>query len=128
MSDTVEAKIDAAVARGIIASVATVSDFEKAALAYRPRRQTRRAQQVRFDHRTKTEHPATILLPNPVAADDTERHATDRPVKIRRQINTRWGGGSRAAMAITEFRVRCMSEKLLDVTGKGYSKPPIDNA
>jgi len=62
--------------------------------------------QTRFDHRTKTEHRATILLPNPVAADDTERHATDRPVKIRRQINTRWGGRSRAAIAVTEFRVR----------------------
>src|ERR1019366_1933955 len=64
----------------------------------RPRRQVERAQQTRFDHRTKAEHPATILLPNPVAADDTERHATDRPVKIRRQINTRWGGGSPAAI------------------------------
>jgi hypothetical protein len=73
-----------------------------------PRRQAGRAQQTRFDHRTKTEHPATILLPNPVAADNTERHATDRPVKIRRQINTRWGGGSRAAIAITAFRVRCI--------------------
>jgi hypothetical protein len=43
----------------------------------------------------------------------------DRPVKFRRQINTRWGEGSRAAIAVTEFRVRCMSEKLLDTTGKG---------
>jgi hypothetical protein len=62
---------------------------------------------TRFDHRTKNEHLATILLPNPVAADDTERHAPDHPLKICRQINTRWGGGSRAAIAITEFRVRC---------------------
>jgi hypothetical protein len=74
----------------------------------RPRRQAGCAQQTRFDHRTKTEHPATILLPNPVAAGDTERHATDGPVKIRRQINTRWGGASQAAIAITAFRVRYM--------------------
>src|SRR5271169_6891723 len=60
------------------------------------------------DHRTKNEHLATILLPNPVAADDTERHAPDHPLKICRQINTRWGGGSRAAVAITAFRVRCI--------------------
>jgi hypothetical protein len=67
-------------------------------------------------HRTKTEHPATILLPNPVAADDTERHATDRPVKIRRQINTRWGSRPRAVMAITEFRVRCLFSTRLSVS------------
>jgi hypothetical protein len=35
---------------------------------------------------------------------------------------------SQAAIAVTAFRVRCMSEKLLDTTGKGYSTPPIDNA
>jgi hypothetical protein len=82
----------------------------------RPRRQAGRTQQTRFDHRTKTEHPATILLPNPVAADDTERHATDGPVKIRRQINTRWGGGSRAAIAVTAFRVRCLFSTRLSVS------------
>jgi len=38
------------------------------------------------------------------------------------------GTGSRTVMAVTEFRVRCMSEKLLDVTGKGYSTSPIDYA
>ena len=86
----------------------------------RPRRQAGRAQQARFDHRTKAEHPATILLPNPVAADDMERHATDGPVKIRRQINTRWGGGSRVAIAITEFRVRYFIASSL--TGLPYPK------
>jgi hypothetical protein len=55
---------------------------------YRLRRQAGRAQQIRFDHRTKTEHPATILLPNPVAADDTERNATDRPHSTRRTLVT----------------------------------------
>lgn len=75
---------------------------------YRPRRQAGRAQQIRFEHRTKTEHRATILLPNPVAAVDTKRHATDRALKIRRQINTRWGAGSRAVIAVTAFRVRCI--------------------
>ena len=78
--------------------------------------------------RMKGERSATLLLPNAVAADDTERHATDRPVKICRQINIRWGAASRAAMAITAFRVRCMSEKLLDTTGNGYSTSPIDYA
>ena len=89
---------------------------------YRPRRQTGRAQQIRFDHRTKTEHRATILLPNPVAADDTKRHATDRPVKIRRQINTRWGGGSRVAIAITEFRVRCIQLTAIALCGKACTQ------
>jgi hypothetical protein len=94
----------------------------------RPRRQVERAQQTRFDHRTKAEHPATILLPNSVAEDVTRRHPTDCQIKIRKQINTRWCGGSQAEIAVTEFRVRCMSEKLLDVTGKGYSTSPIDYA
>jgi hypothetical protein len=31
----------------------------------------------RFDHRTKTEHRATILLPNPVAARGSARDKTD---------------------------------------------------
>ena len=30
------------------------------------------------DHRTNTEHLATILLPNPVAAQDTSRYRMDR--------------------------------------------------
>src|ERR1019366_3209980 len=72
--------------------------------------------QTRFDHRTKTEHRATICLPNAVAADDTERHATDRRVIIRKQINTRWCGGSRAAIAVTEFRVRCLFSTRLSVS------------
>ena len=37
---------------------------------------------TQFDHRTKTEHLATILLPNPVAAHDTERGVVDCLAKI----------------------------------------------
>ena len=86
------------------------------------------AQQTRFDHRTKTERRATILLPNPVAAHDTERGVVDGRAKIFKENNTARAGSSPAEMGVTEFRVRCMSEKLLDTTGKGYSTPPIDNA
>ena len=39
------------------------------------------AQPTRSDHRTKTERPATILLPNSVAARDTKRDVTDGRAK-----------------------------------------------
>jgi hypothetical protein len=38
----------------------------------------------RIYNQTKTERPTTILLPNPVAADDTSRYITDKAVKIPR--------------------------------------------
>jgi hypothetical protein len=40
---------------------------------------------TQIEHRTKTEHPATILLPNPVAADDTSRHVMDGFSKILKE-------------------------------------------
>ena len=52
----------------------------------------------------------------------------DSGAKIFKENNTAPNRPSPAEMALTEFRVRCMSEKLLDTTGKGYSTPPIDNA
>jgi hypothetical protein len=60
--------------------------------SFEPRRRSNGlacTRQTGFDHRTKMERLATILLPNPVAADDIAQHATDCPAKIRRQINTR---------------------------------------
>jgi hypothetical protein len=84
--------------------------------------------QTRFDHRTKTEHRATILLPNPVAAHDTKPDVMDGPAKFLKENRTAQNRSSPAKTALTAFRVRCMSEKLLDTTGKGYSTPPIDNA
>jgi hypothetical protein len=83
---------------------------------------------TRFDHRTKTEHRATILLPKPVAAHDREQHVMDGRAKIFKENNTAQNRPSPDEVVLTEFRVRCMSEKLLDTTGKGYSTPPIDNA
>ena len=65
------------------------------------------AQQTRFDHRTKTERRATILLPNPVAAHDTERGVVDGRAKIFKENNTARAGSSPAEMGVTEFRVRC---------------------
>jgi hypothetical protein len=75
----------------------------------RPRRQGARAQQTRFNHRTKTEHRATILLPKPVAAHDTSRHVTDGPAKIFKENRTLMNWPSPAVMAVTEFRVRCFA-------------------
>jgi hypothetical protein len=40
---------------------------------------------TRFDHRTKTEHGATILVPNSVAAHDTERGVVDGLSKILKE-------------------------------------------
>jgi hypothetical protein len=40
---------------------------------------------TRFDHRTKTEHRATILLPNPVVAHGTERGVVDGLSKILKE-------------------------------------------
>ena len=83
-----EVSAGAGIARASETPAAVSRNLPLIARIYRPRRQAGRAQQIRFEHRTKTEHRATILLPNPVAAADTKRHATDRPLKIRRQINT----------------------------------------
>jgi hypothetical protein len=38
--------------------------------------------QTQFDQRTKNERHATILLPNPVAARDTERDVMDGSAEI----------------------------------------------
>ena len=52
----------------------------------------------------------------------------DGTAKILKENRTAHNSPSPAKTAVTEFRVRCMSEKLLDTTGKGYSTTPIDNA
>jgi hypothetical protein len=44
--------------------------------------------ETRFAHRTKAEHRATILLPNPVAAHDTKRDAMDGCAKILKENKT----------------------------------------
>jgi hypothetical protein len=44
--------------------------------------------QIQFNDRTKTEQTATILLPNPVAAHDTERSLVDGRAKIFKENNT----------------------------------------
>jgi hypothetical protein len=44
--------------------------------------------QTRFNHQTKTEHRATILLPNPVAAHDTKPDVMDGPAKILKENRT----------------------------------------
>jgi hypothetical protein len=51
---------------------------------------------------------ATILLPNSVANEDTERHVADRSFKFRRQINTGWGVRLLGMTAPTEFQDRCL--------------------
>jgi hypothetical protein len=43
---------------------------------------------ARTGHRTKTEHLATILLPNSVAANDTKRDMMDGRVKILKENST----------------------------------------
>jgi hypothetical protein len=60
-----------------------------------------------IDHRTKMERLATILLPNSVAAHDTERDVTDGPAKILKENKTAQNGPSPGETAVTEFRVRC---------------------
>ena len=61
----------------------------------------------RFDHRTKTERRATILLPNPVAAHDAQRDVMDGYAKIfkenrtvRKQAITIWNGRKRITNAL----------------------------
>ena len=68
------------------------------------------------------------MLPKPVAAHDRERHVMDGRAKIFKENNIAQNSPSPAEVVVTEFRVRCMSEKLLDVTGKRYSTSPIDYA
>jgi hypothetical protein len=55
--------------------------------------------QIGFDDRTETEHRATILLPNPVAAHDTERGAVDGPTKFFKENMTVQNRPSLAEMA-----------------------------
>jgi hypothetical protein len=52
----------------------------------------------------------------------------DGRAKIFKENRSAQDGPTLAGTVATEFRVRRMSEKLLDTTGKGYSTPPIDNA
>jgi hypothetical protein len=61
-----------------------------------------------FGRRTKTEHLATILLPDPVAAHDTRREVVDGDAEILKENKTEQNGSSLAEMAATEFRVRCI--------------------
>jgi hypothetical protein len=84
----------------------------------RPCRQAGRAQQTRFDHRTKTEHRATILLPKPVAAHDRERHVMDGRAKIFKENNTAQNRPSPAEVVVTEFRVRCIQLTAIALCGK----------
>jgi hypothetical protein len=58
-------------------------------------------------NRTKTEHRATILLPNPVAAHDTEGDLVDGLAKILKENRTVQDRPLLAEMAVTAFRVRC---------------------
>ena len=61
-----------------------------------------------FGRRTKTEHLATILLPDPVAARDTKRDVVDGDAEILKENKTGQNGPLLAEMAATEFRVRCI--------------------
>src|ERR1035437_4091123 len=65
-----------------------------------------RSQVAQFNRRTKTEHLATILLPNPVAAHDTSRHAMDGVIKISKENRILWNRLLRAEMGVAAFRVR----------------------
>jgi hypothetical protein len=60
-----------------------------------------------FNHRTKMERLATILLPNPVAAHDMKRDVMDGSAKIFKENRTVQNRPSPGEMAVTEFRVRC---------------------
>ena len=71
-----------------------------------------RASQKQMDHRTKTEHLATILLPNPVATHDTEQDAVDGVAKILKENKTKLNGSSSTDTTITAFRVRCVRPRL----------------
>jgi hypothetical protein len=122
---------------GLMTGIARASETQTAvsptrlliARICRPRRQGARAQQTRFDHRTKTEHRATILLPKPVAAHDTSRHVTEGPAKIFKENRTLMNWPSLAVMAVTEFRVRCI-QPLYHLSGarKGAQRAPIGRA
>jgi hypothetical protein len=48
--------------------------------------------QQQMDHRTETQHLATILLPNPVATLDTEPDAVDGAAKILKENRTKLNG------------------------------------
>jgi hypothetical protein len=67
-----------------------------------------RLQVAQINHRTKNEHLATILLPNPVAAHDTSRHAMDDVIKISKENRILWNRPLRAEMGNAAFRVRCI--------------------
>jgi len=49
------------------------------------------------------------LLPNPVAAHDTSRHAMDGVIKISKENRILWNRPLRVEMGKAAFRVRCMS-------------------
>jgi hypothetical protein len=61
-----------------------------------------------FDHRTKMERLATILLPNSVAAHDMKRDVMDGSAKIFKENRTVQNEPSLAGTAVTDFRVRCI--------------------
>jgi hypothetical protein len=60
-----------------------------------------------FNHRTKWERLATILLPNPVAAHVTGRDVMDGRAKLFKENNTPWHGPSPAETAANALRMRC---------------------
>ena len=65
------------------------------------------SRQPAFDHRTKMERLATILLPKPAATHDRQRHMMDSRAKIFKENNTAQDRPSPTETAATEFRVRC---------------------
>ena len=78
--------------------------------------------QTRFDHRTKTEHRATILLPNPVAAHDTKPDVMDGPAKFLKENRTAQNRSSPAKTAVTAFRVRCIQLTAIALCGKACTQ------
>jgi hypothetical protein len=64
---------------------------------------------------------------HPVAAGDTERHPADRPDKILRQINTRWGRGSPPVTTRLPLRKdrECMSVAMQYLAGAQAIEEPI---
>jgi hypothetical protein len=83
--------------------------------------------QIGFDDRTETKHRATILLPNPVAAHDTERGAVDGPTKFFKENRTVQNRPSLAEMAVPEFRVRCFQPRTVHYRG-AQTRPGISAA
>jgi hypothetical protein len=82
-----------------------------------------RSQVAQFNHRTKTEHLATILLPNPVAAHDTSRHAMDGLIKISKENRTLGNRPLQAEMGAAAFRVRCSRPLQFSKRRRGPDRP-----